>query len=71
MTISEGKCADNRVPKTIFSKYRLLKRVVMNLCTWAVHLRPSVSLNFEAASERVFTLKFIIEITIQWDDYHA
>lgn len=28
----------------------------MNLCTWAVDLRPYTSVNFEAAGERVFTL---------------
>lgn len=39
-----------------FSKSRLLNEVVMTVCTWAVDLRPSTSLNFEAAGERIFTL---------------
>jgi len=45
-----------RLQSLCFSKSRLLNGVVMNVCTWAVDLRPSTSLNSEAAGERIFTL---------------
>lgn len=41
----------------------------MNVCTQAVDVRPSMSPNSEAAGKRV--IEFIMEITIQWDGYHA